>query len=111
MNTITVTGRLTHDPVRRSVTVEAEERTVVTLAVAVDAHRRSDDTCFIDVIVWGRPGEACAAHLHKGRQLAITGRLELSRWTAEDGTRHQRHRIVAAEVEFLDRPATAEQAA
>lgn len=111
MNTITVTGRLTHDPARRTVAVEGEDRTVVTLSLAIDNHRREDDTCFVDVVVWGRTAEACATHLHKGRQIGVTGRLELSRWTTDDGTRHQRHRIAASEVEFLARPAAAERAA
>lgn len=111
MNTITVTGRLTHEPTKRTVTVDGEERTVVTLSLAVDNHRRDDDTCFVDIVVWGRSAEACATHLRKGRQIAVTGRLELSRWTSDDGVRHQRHRIAASEVEFLARPASAEQAA
>lgn len=110
MNTITITGRLTLDPVRRIVVIDGENRTVTTLAVAVDDHHR-DDPCFIDVVVWGRSAEACATHLHKGRKVAVAGRLDLSRWTSEDGTKHQRHQIVAAEVEFLDRPASGERAA
>lgn len=111
MNSISVTGRLTHEPARRTVAVEGEERTVVTLSLAVDNHRRGDDTCFVDIVVWGRSAEACATHLRKGRQIAVTGRLELSRWTSEDGARHQRHRIAATEVEFLARPVAVEQAA
>ena len=82
----------------------------VTLGFAVDSGRRTDEPCFIDVVVWGGSGEACATHLRKGRQVGVTGRLELARWTDDDGAKHQRHRIVAAEVEFLDRP-SAEQAA
>lgn len=104
MNTITVTGRLTHDPDQRTVTVGEEERSVTTLPIALDEHRRTDSPVFIDVVCWDRSAEACATHLRKGRHVAVTGRLDLSRWTDEAGGRHQRHRIVAAEVDFLDRP-------
>ena len=104
MNTITVTGRLTHDPDQRNVTVEGDERTVTTLPVAVNGTRRDDDPVYVDVVCWGRTAEACATHLRKGRLVGVTGRLDLSRWTDESGVRHQRHRIVAAEVDFLDRP-------
>lgn len=105
MNTITVTGRLTHDPDQRTVAVgDDDERSVTTLPIALDEHRRNDAPCFIDVVCWGGVADACATHLRKGRHVAVTGRLDLSRWTDEAGTRHQRHRIVAAEVDFLDRP-------
>lgn len=104
MNTITVTGRLTHDPDQRTVTVGEDERSVTTLPIALDEHRRTDAPCFVDVVCWGGVAEACATHLRKGRHVAVTGRLDLSRWTDDAGARHQRHRIVAAEVDFLDRP-------
>lgn len=104
MNTITVTGRLTHDPDQRSVTVEGDERTVTTLPVAVNGTRRGEDPVYVDVVCWGRTAEACGTHLRKGRLVGVSGRLDLSRWTDEAGVRHQRHRIVAAEVDFLDRP-------
>ena len=111
MNTITVTGRLTHDPDRRTVTVGDDERSVTTLPLALDDHRRTDAPCFIDAVCWGGVAEACASHLRKGRHVAVTGRLDLSRWTDEAGVRHQRHRIVATEVDFLDRPEPATSAA
>lgn len=104
MNTITITGRLTHDPDQRTVTVGEDERSVTTLPVALDDHRRTDAPCFIDVVCWGSVAEACAMHLRKGRHIAVTGRLDLSRWTDDEANRHQRHRIVATEVDFLDRP-------
>lgn len=102
MNTITVTGRLIHDPAQRTVTVGEDDRSVTTIPIALDDHRRNGSPVFIDVVCWGGVAEACAAHLRKGRHVAVTGRLDLSRWTDESGGRHQRHRIVAAEVDFLD---------
>ena len=54
--------------------------------------------------MWGLPAEACARYLAKGRRVAVTGRLALDRWTAEEGTPRRAHRIVAADVEFLDPP-------
>lgn len=104
MNTITVTARLTHDPDQRTVAVDGDERTVTTLQVAINGNHRSDDPVYIDVVCWGRTAEACGTHLRKGRLVGVTGRIDLSRWTDESGARHQRHRIVANDVQFLDRP-------
>lgn len=108
MNTITVIGRLTTAPLTRSVACDTGPRTVATLALAVPPERgRDGEVCFVDVVVWGAPAEACARYLDKGRRVAVTGRLDLDRWTAEDGTPRRAHRIVAASVEFLDRPEAA----
>lgn len=112
MNTITVIGRLTADPGSRTVACESGARTATTLALAVPPERgRDGDPCFVDVEVWAAPAEACARYLAKGRRVAVTGRLALDRWTTEDGTRRQAHRIVAASVEFLDHPAAPDAAA
>ena len=106
MNSIAVIGRLTVDPTRRVVTTDAGERTVATLALAVAPERgREGEPCYIEVEVWGAPADACARWLAKGRLVAVTGRLSLDRWSGPDGTPRRAHRIVAATVEFLDRPA------
>lgn len=104
MNSITLTGRLTTDPSRRSVTCAEGPRTVATLPLAVEGGGR-DEVCFVDVEVWGSLAEACATYLAKGRRVAVAGRLRLDRWSAEDGTPRRAHRVVAAAVEFLDRTA------
>jgi single-strand DNA-binding protein len=112
MNTITLIGRLTTDPASRTVQTEAGERTVTTLALAVPPERgRDGDPCYIDVEVWGATAEACARYLAKGRQVGVVGRLGLNRWKADDGTQRRAHRIVAASVDFLDRPLVSTAAA
>lgn len=112
MNTVTLIGRLTTDPTSRTVPIEGGERTVTTLALAVAPERgRDGDPCYIDVEVWGATAEACARYLAKGRQVGVVGRLDLNRWMAEDGTHRRVHRVVAATVEFLDRPPAAVTAA
>lgn len=106
MNNVAVIGRLTADPTSRTVDCQGGPRTVANFALAVPPERgRDGDPCYIDVEVWGPPAEACTAYLSKGRRVAVSGRLALDRWTAEDGTARRAHRIVAASVEFLDRPA------
>jgi single-strand DNA-binding protein len=105
MNTVNLIGRLTTDPSSRTVTTPTGPRTVTNLAVAVPPeHGRDGDPCYIDVEIWGPAAEACGRYLHKGRQVAVTGQLELHRWTAEDGTGRRAHRIRASAVDFLDRP-------
>ncbi len=105
MNHVTVIGRLSTDPTRRTVTTTNGQRSVTTVPIAIAPSRgRDGEPCWIDVICWDSLADACADHLHKGRQIAVHGRLELSRWTGDDGTRRQAHRIIANEIEFLAIP-------
>ena len=39
--------------------------------------------------------EAVAEHLAKGRQVAVTGRLEYRQWEGNDGSPHSKHEIIA----------------
>jgi single-strand DNA-binding protein len=45
-----------------------------------------------------------ADHLTKGRQVAVTGRLEQADWTTQEGDYRSKHQVIADEVAFLDAP-------
>ncbi len=102
MNSISLTGRLTADPELRSTQSGAS---VGQLRLAVSRRRGRDGEArgavFVDVVTFGRLAESCGEYLAQGRQVAVSGRLELDEWEAEDGSRRQRHKVVADEVEFL----------
>jgi len=99
---LSLTGRLTADPELRSTHSGAS---VGQLRLAVPRRRGRDGedrgAVFVDVVTFGRLAESCGEYLAQGRQVAVSGRLELDEWEAEDGTRRQRHKVVAEEVEFL----------
>ena len=99
MNSITLVGRLTHAPESRPVGAGRACR----MRVAIDRRTR-DGALFIDVDAFGPTGEAGQAHLTKGRLVAVLGRLEHDTWEASDGSKREKHYIVASAVEFLDRP-------
>jgi len=102
MNSINLTGRLTADPELRATHSGAS---VGNLRLAVSRRRGRDGedrgAVFVDVVTFGRLAESCGEYLAQGRQVAVSGRLELDEWEAEDGSRRQRHKVVADEVEFL----------
>jgi single-strand DNA-binding protein len=56
------------------------------------------------VTVWGPLAETCAAHLRKGRLVGVSARLEPTAWEAADGSKRRGMEIIAAGIEFLDRP-------
>jgi single-strand DNA-binding protein len=98
-------ARLTRDPELRH-TQSGEG--VCSLRVAFSTRKKEggswvDKSNYIDVVVWGNQGEACAQYLAKGRRVAIVGRLEWREWEATDGSgKRQAIEVVAESVQFLD---------
>jgi len=105
MNSITLTGRLTADPDMRT-THSATAVTQFRLAIQRRRSRNGEDrgAVYVDVVSFGGLAESCAQYLAKGRQVAVSGRLELDEWETDAGERRSRHKVVADEVEFLARP-------
>lgn len=99
MNSITLVGRLTQEPESRPVGSGRACR----MRLAVD-RRAKDSAVFVDIDVFGPAGEACQKHLRKGRLVAVLGRLEHDTWEGPDGSPRGKHYVIAAAVEFLDRP-------
>lgn len=66
---------------------------------------RARDAGYIDVAVFGKPGQAAARVLAKGWLVAVYGRLVHREWAAADATKRSAHSIVG-NVEFLAAPRT-----
>jgi single-strand DNA-binding protein len=106
INRVTITGNLTSDPELRAL---PSGTSVCRLRVAVNHRRKNDSTNewveepnYFDVTVFGAQGENCANYLHKGRPVAVDGRLRWSEWEAKDGSgKRQKVEIVAQTVQFL----------
>lgn len=106
MNTISIIGRLTADPELRHTNGGTP---VCTLRLAVNRPRKDGQdqgAVFVDVVSFSRQAEAVAEHLAKGRQVAVTGRLEYRQWEGNDGAPHSRHEVIANQIDFLAKPAT-----
>jgi single-strand DNA-binding protein len=106
MNTVSLIGRLTADPESRA----GEKHEAARFRLAVDRIGH-DDADFIPVVVFDRTAQLVAAHLSKGRLVAVTGRLRSSEWTTPDGERRSRLEVVGDQVSFLDRKKTPADAA
>lgn len=100
MNSVTLVGNLAAEPRPRSLS----NGTACRLRLAVD-RRSGAGAVFVEVETFGRLAETCSSHLSTGRLVAVHGRLEQESWIAPDGGKCSRHFVIAAAVEFLDRPA------
>lgn len=104
MNTITIIGRLTAEPVLKTIArkSDGEERQLCEFTVASDrGNNRGAD--FFSVNVWFNAAQH-ERHLIKGQRIAITGRMEQQQWTDTDDNRRERWIVIAAETEWLDKP-------
>jgi single-strand DNA-binding protein len=100
VNRITLTGRLTRDPELRQLPSGEQ---VCCLRLAVDGMQPSNETGYIDVVSFGKPAEAAAAHLTKGWLVAVDGRLQQRDYQAKGGEKRTAWEIVGR-VEFLTAP-------
>jgi len=107
VNQISLIGRLTADPESRA----GEKHEAASFRVAIPRRKRRDGeeagAVFVDVVAFDGLAKTVADHLGKGRQVAVTGRLEQDEWTTTEGEYRSKHQVVADEVTFLDAPKAA----
>jgi single-strand DNA-binding protein len=96
MNSVALVGRLTKDPELRQ--IGDKNRSVCDLRIAVDNGKHGPT--YVDVSTFDGSAEACAEHLSKGRQVAVSGRLVYREWKADDGSPRSKHSVIGR-VEFL----------
>lgn len=101
VNSITLVGNLTTDPVLREL---PDGRDVCDMRLAV-SDQRDQPPLYVDVATFGKSAKACEKFLAKGRAIAVTGRLIYREWQAEDGTRRSKHAVIGR-VQFGGRPDT-----
>ena len=66
--------------------------------------QEKDETCFVDITVWGKQAESSSRFLQKGSSVFVEGRLVYDQWMEkETGNKRSRLRIYAERVQFLDR--------
>ncbi len=96
MNVVTLTGRLTEDPVRR----DTPKGVVCEFRVTVDTRPR----LWIPIQTWGHLAGCCAQHLQAGRHVAVGGQLICEQYVSRAGEKVTRWYARANTVTFLDRP-------
>ncbi|RDU57963.1 single-stranded DNA-binding protein [Helicobacter sp. MIT 99-5507] len=68
----------------------------------------ADETCFVDVKLFGRTAEVANQYLKKGSQILIEGRLTLETWNDATGAKRSKHSIVAENMQMLGKAQSAD---
>jgi single-strand DNA-binding protein len=105
VNTVIITGRITHDCELRYTTGGFP---VIDISVASNRFyksKKSDktekETVFMDCTLWGKQGEALAGYLKKGQLVSIEGRLAVDNWQDKEGNNRRKVFIHCNTVNLL----------
>lgn len=61
----------------------------------------AEETCFVDVKLFGRTAEIANQYLKKGSQILIDGRLNYETWNDANGQKRSKHTITAESMQML----------
>jgi single-strand DNA-binding protein len=104
LNKVMIIGHVGREPEMR---YTPSGRPVTSFSVATSRSwtsaegERREETEWFNVVAWGSLAEICKAHLSKGQQVYIEGRLQTRGWEDEGGKRHFRTELVANEMILL----------
>ena len=103
-NRVLLMGNLTRNP---EIRYTPSGTAVADLGLAINENFKNkagetvEQTCFVDVVVWGRQAETSAEYLHKGSPVFVEGRLQLDQWESQEGEKRSKLRVRADRVQFL----------
>jgi single-strand DNA-binding protein len=101
---VTLIGRLGKDP---DFTVTTDGTPIAKFSLAVNRYskvkgERKEETDWYNIVAWRQLAEICEKYLHKGSKVFIEGRLELRKYTGNDGTQRISVDVIASDMEMLD---------
>lgn len=102
-NRVFLIGNLTRDPELRytpSGTPVCEFGLATNRTYTTSAGEQREETCFVDVTMWGRRGVVISEYFTKGRPIFIEGRLKYDSWETAEG-RRSKLSVVASNFEFI----------
>lgn len=115
INKALILGRLTHEP---DVRITPEGLHVTNLRVATNSYAGKDEagnrrehTEFHRLVLFGKPAEAAATVLTKGRLVWAAGRLQTRSWDGKEGQKHFMTEVVVEEWQAVGARAAEAEAA
>ncbi|MDO4300787.1 MAG: single-stranded DNA-binding protein [Clostridia bacterium] len=107
MNRVILLGRMARDPEVRY-TQAAEPLAVCRFSVAVDRpfsrnRQEGEPTAdFINCVCFGKRGESIGQYFRKGNRIAVTGRLQVSNYTDQQGNKRYSTDVIVEDFEFVE---------
>lgn len=101
MNSVTLIGRLTKDP---ELSYTQNQMAICRFTLAVDRIGKDRGADFIRITVFDKQAVNCDRYLAKGRQAAVSGRIQTGSYKDRNGQTVYTTDVIAQAVEFLSAP-------
>ena len=100
INVVVLMGRLVRDPEIRT-TASGKSVCSFSLAVERDFQRSEERTAdYFDCVAWGNTAEFVGKYFHKGRMIALQGRLQARTYKDREGNNRKVVEVIADKVSF-----------
>lgn len=96
MNQCILTGNLGADPTSL---YTSEGTHIVNFDLAFRSGK--DKTSWIKISCFNKVAEIAEKYLHKGAKIALSGALDLNKWTTDDGENRSMIKVLANRIEFI----------
>lgn len=98
MNCVQLIGRLTADPM---LIYSQSQTAICRFTLAIDRMKKEDGADFIRCVAFGKTAENVDRYLAKGRQAAVSGRIQTGSYTDKEGRKVYTTDVIAERVEFI----------
>ena len=105
LNKVVLAGRLTTDPELKQTPSGVS---VVRVNLAINRRRRNSDaneqqqTDFITIVAWRQTAEFISKYFRKGSAMCVTGSIQTSTWTDQQGQKRYSTEVVIDDAMFVD---------
>jgi len=103
-NKVILAGNLTRDP---QLSYLPSQTAVIDFGLATNRRwkgkdgEKKEEACFVDCVAFGKSAETINQYVKKGDQFFVEGRLQYNSWTAQDGTKRNKLKVVVETFQFV----------
>lgn len=98
-NKVIIAGYLTRDP---QIKYTPNQTAVCECGIAeTEKYKSGEHTCFLDFTIFGKQAESFNKYTSKGSAVLLEGKLKLDSWTANDGTKRNKIKMLVDNFQFL----------
>jgi single-strand DNA-binding protein len=99
MNKVVLIGRLVKDTTLSF--IPGSGTAIQKFTIAVDKRKKEDGADFLNCVWFGKGAEATANYMSKGKQVAVSGRIQTGNYVNKEGNKVYTTDILVEDLQFL----------
>ena len=96
MNVCTMHGRIANELELRQV----NDKCLTNFTLAVDREKKGSGCDWIPCVAWGKTAEVICKYMHKGSEIAVTGRWHSDSYKDKNGNKQYTHKLSISSMDF-----------